>query len=166
MQRRALLASFAVGTISVGGCLSSPGSNDREQLPDDCPTSQDVGVEWPRDLDESRVESFIERYEETYYRQHVIDTLFEPESRLFGYSGWISRIKDVTRLEEGGWRVHFSGIVNIQRRGRSPDSRARRSVPLATVRVWIEKVLRAPSAANSRINARVTVPETLGIDDG
>lgn len=99
----------------MAGCIAPPGSDESEELPDDCPTSQDAGVEWPRDLDESTVETFIERYEEAYYRQQVIDTLFEPESRLFGYSGWISRIKDVTRIEAGGWRVHFAGIVNIQR---------------------------------------------------
>ena len=92
-----------------------PEPDGSEDLPEECPISQDVGVEWPSDLDDSTVATFVERYEEAYYRQQVIDTLFDPESRLFGYSGWISRIEAVTAVEDGGWRVHFSGIVNVQR---------------------------------------------------
>lgn len=115
MQRRTLLTLIGAGSFSIAGCIAMPASDGRTDLPDDCPISQDVGVEWPRDLDESTVATFVERYEEAYYQQQVIDTLFEPESRLFGYSGWISRIKAVTGVEDGGWRVHFSGVVNVQR---------------------------------------------------
>lgn len=115
MRRRTLLTVVGAGSLSIAGCIALPGSDGRETLPDDCPTSRDVGIEWPRDLGESTVATFVERYEETYYRQHVIDTIYEPESRLFGYSGWISRIKNVSEVDGGGWRVHFSGIVNVQR---------------------------------------------------
>lgn len=115
MQRRTLLSVVGAGSVSIAGCMARQTWGAGPDLPDDCPTTQDVGVEWPRDLDESSVATFVERYEEAYYRQEVIDTLFEPESRLFGYSGWIGRIKDVAGVEGGGWRVHFSGIVNVQR---------------------------------------------------
>lgn len=114
MKRRTLLTAVGVGSLSIAGCIASE-LTGREDLPDDCPISQNVGVEWPSNLDESTVAMFIERYEEAYYRLQVIDTKFEPESRLFEYSGWISRIENVTAVEGGGWRVHFSGIVNVQR---------------------------------------------------
>lgn len=115
MYRRTLLTVVGAGSLSLAGCSTWPGPDGSADLPDDCPVSQDVAVEWPRELDGSTVATFVERYEEAYYRQHVIDTIFDPESRLFGYSGWISRIQDVTAAADGGWRVHFSGIVNVQR---------------------------------------------------
>lgn len=114
MRRRSLLATVLAGSLPFTGCT---GLEQRAgaDLPDDCPRSQDLGVEWPRDLDESAAGTFVEQYEEAYYRQEIIDTLYDPQSRLFGYEGWISRIKDITEVEGGGWRVHFSGVVNIQR---------------------------------------------------
>ena len=115
MRRRTLLAVVGTGTVSAAGCVAVPETFRGERLPDGCPVSQDTGVEWPRDLDESRVSGFVERYEEAYYRQQVIETLFEPDSRLFGFSGWISRVEDVTEAQDGGWGVHFSGVVNVQR---------------------------------------------------
>lgn len=115
MERRTFLTVAGAGSMAVGGCIGVPGSGGSADLPDDCPVSQGVGVDWPRDLTESTVAGFVERYEEAYYRQHVIDTKFDPESRLFGYSGWIGRAEDVTEVAGGGWRVHFSGIVNVQR---------------------------------------------------
>lgn len=115
MQRRTLLTSVGVGSWWIAGCTANRKSLQSRDLPEDCPVSQNVGVEWQRDLDGSTVASFVERYEAAYYRQHVIDTIFEPESCLFGYSGWIGRIKDVAAVEGGGCRVHFTGIVNAQR---------------------------------------------------
>lgn len=114
MRRRSVLATVLAGSLPVTGCVGLRQRTGPE-LPDDCPRSQDLGVRWPEDLDESAAGTFVEQYEEAYYRQEIIDTLYDPQSRLFGYQGWISRIKGVTNVEGGGWRVHFSGVVNIQR---------------------------------------------------
>lgn len=114
MHRRTLVAAIGASSASLAGCVAVRDAVGGEDLPEDCPTSQDLGVDWPRDLDESTVASFIESYELAYYQRDVIDDVFEPMSRLDTYEGWIASATDVRRLA-GGWRVEFEGIVNFRR---------------------------------------------------
>lgn len=111
MRRRRLLASALAGSLSLAGCL---GGRDPfgPDLPEDCPTSQDLGVEWPRDLDESTAGSFVEAYEERYYREVVFD--YEPVSRYSSVGSAISRVKDVTG-SNGGWQIRFSGVLGVNK---------------------------------------------------
>lgn len=109
MRRRALLTSALAGSLTLPGCTTATRLFE-PNLPEPCPTSQDLGVEWPRDLNQSTVATFVEGYEEQYYRQVVFD--YEPESRFSRVGSAIARVKNVTKAN-GGWRVHFSGILGI-----------------------------------------------------
>lgn len=109
MKRRMLLSAFAVGSTSLAGCTAAT-SFFGPDLPEACPTSQDLGVEWPKNLDESTVASFVEAYEERHYRQVVFD--YEPVSRFSYVGSAISRVKDVTEVDRGWW-VHFSGTLGV-----------------------------------------------------
>lgn len=115
MKRRALLTAVGAGTLAYAGCLGRAGFPGGDSLPEDCPTSQDLGVEWPGDFDDSTATSFLKAYERAYYEQMVVDTLFEPESRLFTYTGWIVRVKEISSTLTDGWTAHISGIVNVRR---------------------------------------------------
>lgn len=109
MQRRTLLTTVAAGLLPLAGCTALTELTD-EDLPDDCPTSQGLGVEWPRDLNESTVTTFVEEYELQYYQQVVFD--FEPESRYSSVGEGIGRVQGVSEFD-GGWRVRFSGILGV-----------------------------------------------------
>lgn len=109
MRRRQLLTSAVAGSLPLAGCAAASGLFGPD-LPEGCPTSQDLEVEWPRDLDESTVASFVEAYEERYYREVVFD--YEPVSRFSYVGSAISRVKDVTEADRG-WRVHFSGVLGV-----------------------------------------------------
>lgn len=88
MQRRAVLAGLGCATVPLAGCLGGTDDGgtptdspaDAPALPEDCPKTQDLDVEWPEDLDRETVEPFVEEYEHRYYRDVVVG--FERESRL------------------------------------------------------------------------------------
>lgn len=121
MRRRALL--IAVGPLSFAGCTAGQGPADTESrseesqtpedesLPEECPASENLGVDWPRDLDASTVATFIGGYERTYYEQVVFE--FEPASRYSSVGSAIARVKNVSEAGDG-WRVRFSGILGIE----------------------------------------------------
>lgn len=125
MQRRTLLAAVG-GALSLAGCTSGgepigtgggtdepdDGTDEPDDLPDDCPKSQDLGVEWPDDLDASTVESFVEAYEHLYYRDVVVE--YEPESSLDSYdlSGSVS---DPPQETGDGWTLEYSGSGGVYR---------------------------------------------------
>lgn len=109
MRRRQVLTSAVAGSISLAGCTAAT-SYFGPDLPEACPTSQNLGVDWPEHLDESSVASFVEAYEERYYREVVFD--YEPVSRFSYVGSAISRVKDVTEVDRG-WRVHFSGTLGV-----------------------------------------------------
>lgn len=117
MQRRSLLGAVATGALSLAGCTGQqepmatdePTATERP-LPDECPTTQALGVEWPRDLDEPAVTTFIERYELAYYRTAVFE--FEPASRFSSVGSAIERVKDLVKAGPG-WRARFSGTLGV-----------------------------------------------------
>ncbi|MBX0322000.1 hypothetical protein EGH21_03035 [Halomicroarcula sp. F13] len=111
MRRRRLLTALGAAPLAVAGCLSSAPSAGAD-LPEDCPTSQNLGVEWPEQLDASTVESFVERYEGTYYREVVVD--YEPETRLDAYALHGSVTDPPTRRGDG-WVVSYSGSGGVYR---------------------------------------------------
>jgi len=121
--RRSLLA--ALGAVAAAGCTSggqdsdgepanstgTPTTDDRE-LPEACPTSQDIDVEWPADLDADAAASFVEEYEHVYYRDHVVE--YEPESRMDAY-GLGGRVTDPPEAVGNGYVVEYSGSGGIYR---------------------------------------------------
>ncbi|WP_380680259.1 hypothetical protein [Salinigranum sp. GCM10025319] len=112
MQRRTFLASIGVGTLSLAGCTawsdsgsSGRGTDEAADLPEDCPTTQGLDVDWPGELDAPTVETFVEEYEWVYYRDVVVE--YE-DSRFSSYqlSGQVSI--GPTRVG-GGYVVEYSG---------------------------------------------------------
>lgn len=61
--RRAVLATLT--SVSLAGCTtfgdSEPPSED--EPPDQCPTSLDLGVEWPRNINPGLIRGFVTQYE-------------------------------------------------------------------------------------------------------
>lgn len=137
--RRALLAGAA--TAALAGCtgiisdeptdsnendgMATPGGTDdgtetpdgtdgtpSDTLPEDCPTTQNIDVEWPEDITAESVASFVQAYENAYYREKVVD--YEPESRLDDY-----RLEATVNGEpmetEAGFTVLLSGNGGIFR---------------------------------------------------
>lgn len=125
MRRRTLLAALGGGTITLAGCLSeaTPDQSDDTDLPADCPTTQGLDVEWPRDLDAATVESFVEDYEHAYYRDVVVE--YEPESRLDAYE-LSGSVTGGPRAVGDGWVLEYSGSGGVYRPtlllGASPDT--------------------------------------------
>lgn len=123
MRRRSYLLAVAAGPLWLAGCMSGqdPAGTDGRSgetptgtstpLPEACPTSQDLGIEWPRDLTPSTVATFIAEYERTYYRQVVFE--FEPESRFSRVGSAISRAENVSESDDG-WRVQIAGRLGIE----------------------------------------------------
>jgi hypothetical protein len=130
-NRRAVLA--AVGAAAVAGCLDASGGTDTDgsptdgtdtdgspadgtdeetPLPADCPTSQDLGVEWPSDLDADAVEAFVEDYEAAYYREIVVD--WEPEARIDAYE-LSGTVRDGPTQRGAGYVVTYSGSGGVYR---------------------------------------------------
>ena len=126
LSRRTLLAAAAAGTAGMAGCLdgafggtdgersptdgeASPMPTDRD-LPDDCPTTQDLGVEWPAELTDGSVERFVESYENAYYREVVVG--YEPETTIdeYGLTAWIS---DGPTAVDGGYEATLSGSGGV-----------------------------------------------------
>ena len=122
LSRRTLLAVAATGTVGTAGCLdsafggtdgegsptdgeASPTPTDRE-LPAGCPTTQGLDVEWPAELTDESVETFVEAYENAYYREVVVD--YEPTTVVDEY-GLTASIRDGPTAVDGGYRVVLSG---------------------------------------------------------
>ena len=119
MQRRTLLSSIGAGTLSLAGCTTQSdtvGSDDQTDentdIPEDCPTSQGLDVEWPDDPDSSSVKAFVEDYESVYYRDVVIE--YKPESQLDSYE-LSGRVTDPPREVRNGWELAYSGGGAIYR---------------------------------------------------
>jgi len=99
----------ATDTTTTGDGTAEPNA-----LPEDCPTTQDLGVEWPTDLDAEAVESFVEAYEHEYHREVVV--AYEPETPLdeYGLSGSVS---EGPRRAGDGWTLTYSGSGGVYRPG-------------------------------------------------
>ncbi|WP_144921327.1 hypothetical protein [Halorubrum salsamenti] len=61
--RRAVLATLT--SVGLAGCITSDDSEppSEDELPDQCPTSLDLDVPWPRDIYIRSVRGFVTRYE-------------------------------------------------------------------------------------------------------
>lgn len=97
-----MLAS--VGTVAVAGCTSVGTSG--AGLPEDCPKTQGLDVQWPGEIDASAVEAFVEAYENRYYRDVVVE--YEPESRVDSYDLTGNVDGGPTEVDDG-YEVAFSG---------------------------------------------------------
>ena len=115
LQRRTLLSAAATAAGAVAGTAGCTGrtpsgrSDDRD-LPDDCPTTQALDVGWPAELTESSVETFVEGYENAYYREVVVG--YEPETTIdeYGLTAWIS---DGPTAVDGGYEATLSGSGGV-----------------------------------------------------
>jgi hypothetical protein len=113
LSRRTLLAVAAIGTAGTAGCSDgwAGGPDDQSQtetdrpLPDACPTTQNLDVEWPAALTEASVETFAETYENAYYREVVVD--YEPTTRVDEYR--LEAVADGPTAVDGGYEVALSG---------------------------------------------------------
>ncbi len=79
---------------------------DRDTLPENCPVSQHLDVEWPTDLDAETVASFVESYEAAYYRDIVVGYEQESDFQEYSMSG---RVTDPPERTGPGWTLHYSG---------------------------------------------------------
>ncbi|WP_340098983.1 hypothetical protein [Salinibaculum salinum] len=117
--RRRLL--IALGGVATAGCTTSRNSGadptettttDESELPEECPTTQNLGVEWPSELDSETVESFVESYEATYYREKVVG--YESESMVNSYELG-GRIAEGPTEVGDGYTVEYAGGGGIYR---------------------------------------------------
>ena len=130
LSRRTLLAATAAGAVGTAGCLdgafggtddegsptddeASPTPTDRE-LPAGCPTTQDLDVDWPTELTDESVETFVEAYENAYYREAVVD--YEPATVVDEY-GLAASVSDGPVAVDGGYRVVLSGSGGVYEPG-------------------------------------------------
>ncbi|PSP66776.1 hypothetical protein BRC85_08885 [Halobacteriales archaeon QS_1_69_70] len=120
VTRRTLLSAAAGGAAATAGCSDgwaggpddqSPTETDRP-LPDACPTTQNLGVEWPAELTD--VESFMVAYENAYYREVVVD--YEPTTRVDEY-GLEAVVSDGPTAVDGGYEVALYGTGGVYEPG-------------------------------------------------
>lgn len=114
MKRRAFLSVMGAVTLPLAGCTSESdgpvgtddGTDEPTAVPEECPITQELGVEWPDEFDASAVESFVEEYEYRYYRDAVVE--FEPRSRLDSYqlNVWVS---GGPTASGGGYELQVTG---------------------------------------------------------
>lgn len=159
MRRRALLASAAMTTaVSVGGCLGStddadvePNADDRDTdpsddepglkpdyqyaFPEDCPTSHELDIVWPEELDADSAASFVVTYEERYFEDVVVG---EPESRLeklvydVGYRPPVEEVDDGFLVEISGGGAQYTPRLHLEAAVADPPKDATR-VPKGAV---------------------------------
>ena len=78
--RRAVLATLT--GVGLAGCTTSGDSEppSEDELPDQCPTSLDLDVQWPRELDSDTVGEFVMAYEKAYQVKKLAETQFHSPS--------------------------------------------------------------------------------------
>lgn len=130
--RRAILASFS--GIALAGCtglsesgtssegespsksrtttenesLGESGTPSEDELPEGCPTSLDLDVRWPRELDAGTASEFVTAYEEAYYLQKIRSRT--SQSRFFSADTSASINKATTQMDNGyEVTVNFGG---------------------------------------------------------
>jgi hypothetical protein len=123
VSRRTLVSAIAAGAVGTAGCLDgmprdapavqssadgSPSPTDRP-LPDECPTSQCIDVEWPAELTDETVAHFARRYENAYYREVVVE--YEPGTMIDKY-GLTAYVNDPVAVD-GGYEVVLSGSGGV-----------------------------------------------------
>jgi|GEM_PF-6643074 len=111
-NRRALLVATGATAATLAGCTDALPGGDTRELPESCPTSQDLDVEWPRELDSETVTSFLEAYEGVYYREEVV--AYEPESQVDSY-GLSEHVSEGPTPVDGGYEATLSGSGGIYR---------------------------------------------------
>jgi len=110
VRRRVLLSTVATTAAAgaVAGCLDAVGEGGRE-LPENCPTTQGLDVEWPEELTRETAEEFVEAYANVYYREEVVD--YTPESRVDSY-GISVGVMDVREAGDG-YELEVSGSGGV-----------------------------------------------------
>lgn len=81
------------------------------QQPAECSVTQGLDVDWPDGLSAASAEGFVERYEEVYYRDVVVE--YEPETRFDEYD--LGFTTEVTDTDSPGYVVEVDGSGGIYR---------------------------------------------------
>ena len=117
--RRAVLVTLT--SVGLAGCTTSGDSEppSEDELPDQCPTSLDLGVEWPRDIYTRSVEGFVTRYEavgefvtayeEAYQVERHADTQFHSPSIFVELDQTPDKVADGFHVT-----VTYGGSVSIE----------------------------------------------------
>ena len=117
--RRRLLV--VLGGVATAGCTTSRNSGadptetttaDESKLPEECPTTQNLGVKWPDKLNSETVESCVESYEAAYCREEVVE--YEPESMADSYELG-GRIAEGPTEAGDGYTAKYAGGGGIYR---------------------------------------------------
>lgn len=134
MRRRKVLALSASGVLgALAGCdgqrpaatpseepttappttgpTREPTPGSTPQQPSDCPITQGLGVDWPEELTALSAEAFVDRYEEVYYRDVVVE--YEPESRFDEYD--LGFRIELTKSDGAGYVVEVDGSGGVFR---------------------------------------------------
>ena len=114
--RRAVLATLT--SVGLAGCTtlgdSEPPSED--ELSDQCPTSRDLDVPWPRDLDPGLVRGFVTGYEDlkefvtAYEEAYLVETKTQSPYRSANFNVDVDRY---TRRVAGGFLLTVSHTGSI-----------------------------------------------------
>lgn len=106
VSRRAVLA--ATGAAAFGGCVDVPAAREPgSDLPEECPVTQDLGVEWPQEITAGSVASFLESYEYVYHRDVVVE--YEPGSMVDDYRLSVHVSAGPTTVEDGYRATVYGG---------------------------------------------------------
>ena len=121
-RRDVLAAVGTVGAVAAAGCTGEAGTattsptddttTDERSLPDECPTTQDLDVEWPATLTAETAVSFVESYEAAYYKQKVVE--YTPESSVDSYELG-GRITGEPTAVDDGFEMTYSGGGGVYR---------------------------------------------------
>lgn len=121
-RREVLAAVGAVGAVAAAGCTGEAGTGtvsptddtttDEKNLPEECPTTQNLDVEWPATLTAESAASFVESYEAAYYKQEVVE--YTPESTVDSYELG-GRINGEVTAVDGGFEMTYSGSGGVYR---------------------------------------------------
>lgn len=142
MRRRTLLVSAAMTlAASLGGCFGGtddadseptsdgsdselhaadsdpePDSNGQYDVPDDCPMSHDLDVDWPDEFDVDSAASLVVAYEKAYLEEIVIGEAESQVERLgysVGYRPPVEEVDEGYLVEVGGGGAHYTPQLHL-----------------------------------------------------
>ncbi|QWC20696.1 hypothetical protein [Halorubrum sp. 2020YC2] len=123
--RRAVLATLA--SVGLAGCTSSDDSDppSEDELPDQCPTSANLDVTWPRDIYTRSIKGFVTGYEsvaefvKTYEEAYLVERNTDHRFESYSFSAELDQTPD--KLADGfhvtvrsAGAGHLDGYLTIQ----------------------------------------------------
>lgn len=107
-NRRVVLASLA--SVGLAGCAASGDSQPptEDELPDQCPTSQNLDVQWPKNLNADAVAEFAKTYEVAYRSRNGYG---QPPWTTSSYS---ARVEQEPERVADGYRVTLFVAADVR----------------------------------------------------